>query len=393
MNHFENINYFPPISFLKINIIYLDPYFIIEINQNILIGTPKMKNNATILIAEDEKIIAKDIMLTLENLGYDVLGAVDSATSIINKAQELRPNLILMDIMLNGDLTGIDAANIIQKKFDIPVVFLTALADDSTLQKAKVSDAFGYILKPFDEKTLRSAIEMALYKHKISVQLKQRTKELEEEKYKSERLLYNIFPQEIVNELKEKGVIAPREYKSVTLLFTDFQGFTKIAAQMHPNKLIDELNDIFKNFDAIIDKYGLEKLKTIGDSYMIGGGFPKQSDDHAVKVISAAIEMLDYIKNRNEISEFQWEMRVGAHSGNVVAGVVGKNKFTYDVWGDTVNVANRMEKNSEAGKINISSSTYQLIKDYFLCEFNDYLDSNGNGKIEMYNVLEKKHLT
>ena len=242
------------------------------------------------------------------------------------------------------------------------------------------------------KKPLRSAIEMALYKHKISVQLKQRTKELEEEKYKSERLLYNIFPQEIVNELKQKGVIVPREYKSVTLLFTDFQGFTKIAAQMHPNKLIDELNDIFKNFDAIIDKYGLEKLRTIGDSYMIGGGFPKPSEDHAVKVISAAIQMLDYLKKRNEISEFQWEMRVGAHSGNVVAGVVGKNKITYDVWGDTVHVANKMEKNSEAGKINISSSTYQLIKDYFLCQFNDYLDINGNGKIEMYYVLEKNTL-
>ena len=349
-----------------------------------------MKDEVSILIAEDEKIIAKDIMMTLENIGYQVLGAVDSASSIIEKAGELKPTLILMDIMLYGDLTGIDAARIIERKFDIPVVFLTALADNSTLQKAKLTNAFGYILKPFDEKSLRTSIEMALYKHKMNVQLKQRTKELEEEKSKSEWLLNNIFPLEVVNELKEKGIIVPREYKSVTLLFTDFQGFTKIAAQMHPNKLINELNDIFKNFDAIINNYSLEKLKTIGDSYMVGGGFPKESKDHAIKVITAAIEMLDYIKQRNEFSEYHWDMRVGAHSGNVVAGVVGKNKFTYDVWGDTVNIANYMERNSEPGKINISSSTYNLIKDYFECEFNDCLDLTGNGKIEMYHVVDKK---
>lgn len=349
-----------------------------------------MKDGVSILIAEDEKIIAKDIMLTLGNLGYKVLGAVDSASSVIKKAEELKPSLILMDIMLYGELTGIDAARIIQQKFDVPVVYLTALADESTLQKAKTSDAFGYILKPFDEKAIRSAIEMALYKHKINVQLKQRTRELEEEKLKSEKLLNNILPSVVVKELKEKGTITPREYKSVTLLFTDFESFTKIAAQMHPDKLVQELNDIFKNFDAIIEKYDLEKLKTIGDSYMVGGGFPKESKDHAVKIILSAMEMLDFIKKRNERSEYQWRMRVGAHSGNVIAGVVGKNKYTYDVWGDTVNIANRMERYSEPGKINISSSTYELIKDFFKCEFNDSIDETGNGRISMYHVIRKK---
>lgn len=351
-----------------------------------------MKDEVSILIAEDEKIIAKDIVLTLQSLGYNVLGAVDSASTVIKKAEELNPSLILMDIMLYGELTGIDAARIIEQKYDIPVVYLTALADESTLQKAKTSGAFGYVLKPFDEKALRSAIEMALYKHKINVQLKQRTRELEIEKLKSENLLNNILPGVVVKELKTKGTITPREYKSVTLLFTDFQSFTKIAAQMHPDKLVQELNDIFKNFDAIIDKYDLEKLKTIGDSYMVGGGFPKESNDHAVKIISAAMEMLNFIKKRNSSSEYQWKMRVGAHSGNVIAGVVGKNKFTYDVWGDTVNIASRMERYSEAGIINISSSTYELVKDFFDCKFNGSFDDSGNGRIKMYYVVEKKIL-
>jgi adenylate cyclase len=350
-----------------------------------------VREEVSILIAEDEKIIANDIMLTLQNLGYNVLGSVNSAQDIIKKAGELKPDLILMDIMLDGDISGIDAAKIILAQFDIPIIYLTALADDSTLQKAKVTDAFGYIVKPFDDKTLRSAIEMALYKYKINLQLRQRTKELEEEKIKSEKLLNNIFPSEIINELKEKGVISPREYKSVTLLFTDFEGFTKIAEKVPPNKLIIELNDIFKNFDEIIDKYKLEKLKTIGDAYMVGGGFPKESTDHAVRVISAAIEMLQYIEERNRNSEFIWNMRVGAHSGNVIAGVVGKNKFTYDVWGDTVNIASRMERSSEPGKINISSSTYNFIKHCFLCQPNGRLEIAGNGEVGMFYVVEKNN--
>jgi class 3 adenylate cyclase len=347
-------------------------------------------SEVSILIAEDENLIAKDIILTLQNLGYKVLGAVDSASSIIEKASELKPDLILMDILLNGEMTGIDAAKIIQGKYDVPVVFLTALADDATLQKAKRSDAFGYILKPFDDKALRSAIEMALYKHKIAMQLKHRTMELEEEKLKSEKLLHNIFPAEIVTELKQKGAIAPREYKSVTLLFTDFQGFTKIAAKITPEELIYELNDIFKNFDIIINKYGLERLKTIGDSYMAAGGFPKKTDNHALKIISASIEMVNYLNNRNKISDYRWNMRLGIHSGNIIAGVVGKNKFTYDVWGDTVKIARQMERNSEPGKINISSSTYEIVKDSFNCELNSYLEINGGEKLPMYYVISPK---
>jgi class 3 adenylate cyclase len=231
---------------------------------------------------------------------------------------------------------------------------------------------------------------MALYKHRIAMQLKQRTMELEEEKLKSDKLLNNIFPADIVKELKEKGVIVPREYKSVTLLFTDFQGFTKIAAKISPNELINELNDIFRNFDLIVNKNNLERLKTIGDSYMAAGGFPKKSNNHASEVVNAALEMVDYINKRNEKSGYKWKMRVGIHSGNIVAGVVGKNKFTYDVWGDTVNIASKMERASEPGKINISSSTYELIKNFFNCEFNDLLPSGANGTIKMYYVISKK---
>jgi adenylate cyclase len=321
-----------------------------------------------ILIAEDEKIIAKDISQTLIKFGYDVCDSATTVEKIIKKAREIKPDLILMDILLDGEKTGIDAASIIQNEMDIPVIYLTALADEDTINRAKQTEPYGYILKPFDEKTLRSSVEMALYKHQLNMKLKKRTAELEEEKVKTDNLLHNIFPNEVVNELKEKGFIEPREYKLVTLLFTDFQGFTKLASQMSANSLVEELNDIFNNFDLIVGKYGIEKLKTIGDSYMVGAGFPKKTDDHGVRIINAAFEMLEYLNKRNATTKYKWEMRIGAHSGNVVAGVVGKRKYSYDVWGETVNIANRLERNSVPGKINISGQTYELVKNYFECK-------------------------
>jgi class 3 adenylate cyclase len=349
-----------------------------------------MVETIKILIAEDENIIAKDIANTLERLGYEVLGSVRSGNEVIEKAKELNPDLVLMDIILEGEMSGIEAAEIIMTSLTIPVIYLTALADNETLQRAKITEPFGYIIKPFDERALHSSIEMAIYKHKINEQLKERTRELEEEKNKSNRLLHNIFPSEIVKELKETGSIKPKEFPMVTLLFTDFQGFTEIASGMHPHELVSELNDIFNNFDSIISKYGLEKLKTMGDSYMVAGGLPKESDNHASSVVFAALDMMDYLEERNKVSRYKWEMRAGVHSGNVIAGVVGKNKYTYDVWGNTVNIASIMERNSLPGMVCITSTTNELIDGCFECSFKGSIDVIENGKIDMYFVSRKE---
>ncbi len=351
-----------------------------------------MKDEVNILIAEDESIIAIDIAQTLKKLSYNVIGMVRTGEEGFEYAKKLNPDLVLMDIMLDGELSGIEAAELIKNSLDIPFIFLTALADEETLQRAKVTEPFGYILKPFDERSLHSSIEMALYKHKINYKLKQRTQELEEERIKSNQLLHNILPADIIHELRDKGIITPREYKMATLLFTDFQGFTNLSSRMPPDKLVQELNDIFKNFDAITEHYGLEKLKTIGDSYMAAGGLPRETDDHALKVVLAAIDMQKYIKERNKNSEFGWNMRAGIHSGNVIAGVVGKHKFTYDVWGDTVNIASRMERYCEPGKINVTSVTYGLIKDYFECEFRGNAEVAQNVNVDMYFVNGMKKI-
>jgi|JI9StandDraft_1071089.scaffolds.fasta_scaffold00704_19 class 3 adenylate cyclase len=214
------------------------------------------------------------------------------------------------------------------------------------------------------------------------------------ERRKSENLLLNILPKDVASELKEKGVADPVHFESVSVLFTDFQGFTTIAEKMKPNDLIKELDACFIQFDRITERCNLEKLKTIGDSYMCAGGIPRPNKSHAIDCVLAAIQMQDFMhKTRAEKEEKgvpYWEIRLGIHSGPLVAGVIGEKKFAYDVWGDTVNTASRMESSGHPGKINISGSTYELIRDYFECEYRGRVNAKNKGEIDMYFVLRLK---
>lgn len=217
-----------------------------------------------------------------------------------------------------------------------------------------------------------------------------RTRQLKTEKEESERLLNNILPKGIADELKEKGYTTPAGYKSASILFTDFKEFTKISSKISPNQLVSELNDIFRNFDFIIEKYGLEKIKTIGDAYMAADGLPEETNGHAVQCVRAGLAMLAYLKHRNETHIMKWEMRVGVNTGPLIAGVVGTKKFTYDIWGDTVNIAARMQSNSNIGMINITSSTHELISPYFKCEHRGAHFVKGKGDTEMFFIEHEK---
>ena len=343
-----------------------------------------------ILIAEDEFIVAMDIKKVLEKLGYEVTSFVGKGIDVINRTEIEKPDLVLMDIMLNDKLSGIETAKIIKNRYDVPIVYLTALTDEETLQQAKLTEPGGYLLKPFDERGLHSAIEIALYKFRMDSQLKIKTKELEEEKNNNDMLLHHILPDGIIRELKLNGVVVPRHFKSITILFTDFHGFRQIINALKPAELVQELNEIFSNFDLIVEKYDLEKLKTIGDTYMVCGGLSEKPNNHAANVIYAAKEMVEYLNKKNKDSKVQWQLRAGINTGPVVAGIVGMNKFTYDVWGDSVNIASRMENSSEPGKINISGSTFELVKDYFNCEYRGKLAVKGKGEIDMYFTGECK---
>ena len=175
-----------------------------------------------------------------------------------------------------------------------------------------------------------------------------------------------------------------------SILFTSFYNFARQTAELTPEEILNELNEIFSEFDDIITRYGLEKLKTMGDGYMIGSGIPDELPDHAVRTINAAIEMRNYINERNRKSKHKWKFMAGINSGGVVAGVVGNNKFTYDVWGDTVNIASRMSSCCEPDAINISGPTFQLVKDYFECEYRGKLNAKGKGEIDMYYIKGEK---
>lgn len=213
------------------------------------------------------------------------------------------------------------------------------------------------------------------------------------EKKVSENLLLNILPAEVADELKIKGTAEAQYYEEVTVLFTDFKNFTQITEQMTANELVDLLQHCFKAFDNITTKYRIEKIKTIGDSYMCAGGLPVRTTNNAVDVVNAGLEiqafMKAYSEQRMKEGKEPIPMRLGIHTGPVVAGIVGVKKFAYDIWGDTVNTASRMESSGEPGTVNISQTTYNLVKDKFVCINRGKLEAKNKGLINMYFVEGK----
>lgn len=216
---------------------------------------------------------------------------------------------------------------------------------------------------------------------------------IQAEKERSDELLKNILPDETAKELKEKGFVEAKKFDSVTVLFTDFKGFTKYSESLTPEEIVKSIDFYFSKFDEIIDKYGLEKIKTIGDAYMCAGGLPFPTDDHATQVTRAALEIADFVRStlRNIAhSDAKFDIRIGINSGPVVAGIVGTKKFAFDIWGRTVNAASRIESSGEIGRVNISENTYNLIKNNqeFTFEYRGEIEAKGMGKTKMYFVQQ-----
>lgn len=206
------------------------------------------------------------------------------------------------------------------------------------------------------------------------------------EKAKSDNLLLNILPNQVAEELKNKGSAEAKYYDTVSVIFTDFVGFTKIAEALSPQELVNELHTCFSAFDDIVLKYGIEKIKTIGDAYMAVSGLPTPTVDHAQNAVNAAQEFLSFIENRRQTESIGFEIRIGIHSGPVIAGIVGTKKFAYDIWGDTVNIAARMESSGMPGQINISEPTFELINNQINCIPRGKIMAKNKGEIEMYFV-------
>ena len=213
------------------------------------------------------------------------------------------------------------------------------------------------------------------------------------ERDRSQELLLNILPEETARELETNGHAKTRYYENVTVLFTDFKGFSTIAGKLTPIELVAELNDYFMAFDEIMGKYNLEKIKTIGDAYMCAGGIPTTNNTHPLDAVKAALAMQAYMEKRQREKDITgvagWELRIGIHTGPIVAGVVGKRKYAYDIWGDTVNIASRMESNGEPGKVNISANTYQRVKEHYQCLYRGKISAKNIGEVDMYFVESK----
>lgn len=230
------------------------------------------------------------------------------------------------------------------------------------------------------------------YRAKVKI-----NKILDRQKDEIETLLLNILPAEVAHELKTDGKATPRSYEQVSVLFTDFSGFTSIAQSMTPEDLVSELNEIFVAFDNIIERNHLEKIKTIGDAYMCAGGIPTSNSTHAEDAVRAGLQIQEYMVQHNEIrvknGEKPWELRIGIHTGPVTAGVVGRKKYAYDIWGDAVNIASRMESSGEIGKVNISSATYERVKHLFSCSYRGKITAKNVGEIDMFFVTKNTFVT
>lgn len=280
--------------------------------------------------------------------------------------------------------------NYMQLGSAIEVTLLSfALADRINLYKKEREIAQADALRAAEEKADFIQNQNTILEQKVldrTLALSNSLTVIEEEKKKSDMLLLNILPFATAVELKETGKATPKYYESVSVLFTDFAGFSKIAETLDASELVGELDAIFRGFDEIVKRNGLEKIKTIGDAYMAAGGI-SGSDFHPINSVKAALEMQEFLNRKFKvIMGEKWQMRCGIHTGPVTAGVVGKDKFAYDIWGSTVNLASRMESNSVPGKVNVSEATYQLVKDVFYCIPRGKIEAKNLGKVNMYFV-------
>lgn len=321
------------------------------------------------------------------------------STGVVNFAKVSKEPILISDALTTKPY---DSDEVVKRKnlrsiLCIPFISQSKIAGMIYLTHSQSSNAFqkGHIsLMRLMAGQIGGIIENALLYENLENLVKERTKQLEEEKQKSDSLLLNILPKEVAAELMAKGQASARMYENVSVMFIDIKNFTTVAQSMSPDHLVQNLHLFFTKFDEVMEEFGLEKIKTIGDAYMAAGGIPTPSEDHAIRMILAGLKIIDAVKTYNQtrgsIDQAPFEIRIGIHSGPVVAGVVGTKKFAYDIWGDTVNIASRMESNSEPGKINISEDHYKVIADQFECEYRGEIPVKNKGMMHMYFVNHPK---
>ena len=347
-----------------------------------------MTTEQTILVIDDAPVNRWILEKILARQGFRVLSGATGRQGM-DLCQRERPDLVLLDIML-PDTDGYTLCR--QIKDDpvldsIPVIFISSLNASEDILKGFEAGGVDYIPKPFQPAEVLARICTHLRLCSLQQDLEKQNQRLTEEKQKTENLLCHVLPARIARELTSTGRCRPRLFPETTVCFADIVGFTAAAAQMPPEELIRELNEIFTGFDRIMALQRCERIKTIGDAYLFACGVPEADEMHAVRAIRAAVDMLAFLEKRNSQTGRQWQIRVGMHSGPVVGGVVGTEKYLYDIFGDTVNVAARMEEMGQPMRINVSAASHALLQETFSFTEPRTAEVKGVGPQMMY-ILE-----
>jgi len=357
---------------------------------------PETLRDAEVLVVDDSRMMRTVLRRSLTELGFtNVTEAVDGGDAV-GKMQEKSFDLVLLDMEMPV-MTGLEvltAMNVNPATRGVPVIVISGAEETERAVRCIEAGAEDYLTKPPNPTLLRARVTTSLEKKRLRdldrlhLEQLQTEKELvEREKEKSEQLLLNILPRAIAGRLKGGEKAIANRHEIVTVMFADLCGFTALSRRTTPADLVSMLNDIFTTFDSIVERNGVEKIKTIGDCYMLVGGLPIHREDHAAVVADTALEMVGTLGEINRRHGTDLQMRVGIHTGPVVAGVIGKIKFTYDLWGDTVNVASRMESSGAPGKVHVSEQTEAELRGRYLFEDRGLVECKGLGAVKTFFLL------
>jgi class 3 adenylate cyclase len=337
-----------------------------------------------ILVVDDNASNRDLLSRRLQREGYRVTSAEGGATALAMIAAE-GFDLVLLDLMMPG-MSGFEVLSRLKADRNtrhIPVIMISALDELDSTVRCIEAGAEDYLPKPFNPILLRARIGACLQKKRL-------LDELHAEKERSEALLLNILPRTIVERMRRGETVIADRVAAATILFADLVDFTSLADRFSPEETVALLGDIFSRFDALAGRHGLEKIKTTGDGYMLAGGLPEDRPDHAVAVAKMALAMLDAVETAGRTAGEPLQLRIGLNTGALIAGVLGTHKFVYDVWGDTVNTAKRMESYGLPGRVHVSAATRQALGDAFRLEPRGLLDVKGKGPMETYFVYRRE---
>ncbi|MBI3876648.1 MAG: response regulator [Verrucomicrobia bacterium] len=363
------------------------------------IAADKQGKTASILVVDDSRTLRKLLVRSLNEQGYhNITEAVDGQNAL-ELARQREFDLVLLDI----EMPVMDGFGVLKNLMDdpvlrdLPVIVISGQEQEESAVRCIEMGAEDYLPKPYNPVLLRARVTSSLEKKRLRdldrlrlAELQLEKEMLQIEKEKSERLLLNILPRPIADRLKGGEKTIADNYHSVTVLFADLVGFTHFSSRTDASELVNMLNQIFTAFDRLVEKHSLEKIKTIGDSYMVVGGLPVPLPNHAEAVAQMALEMLDAITTLNYESGTDRAIRIGMNTGPVVAGVIGRKKFSYDLWGSTVNLAARLESGGVPGHIHVSQSTYEVLRDQFAFTERGVIHAKGVGDITTYFLNGKR---